>query len=166
MQETNAMPIFVQVIERPARKLLLKRAPSASEYFEYCQQVGCDIWPMLCSVKEALYEPIGLWLPEHLRTAGTGEYAQGVELPLDYQGDVPEGFDLIELPAAKMMIFQGPTYDDKDFIEEVAKVMKYIDSFDPSTYGYEWAPESAPRFQLSPEGYRGYIEGRPVKARK
>ncbi len=166
MQETNAMPIFVQVIERPARKLLLKRAPSASEYFEYCQQVGCDIWPMLCSVKEALYEPIGLWLPEHLRTAGTGEYAQGVELPLDYQGDVPEGFDLIELPAAKMMIFQGPTYDDKDFIEEVAKVMKYIDSFDPSTYGYEWVPESAPRFQLSPEGYRGYIEGRPVKARK
>lgn len=166
VKETKLMPVFVQVIERPARKLMLKRAPSAGEYWAYCQEVGCDIWPMLCSVKEALYEPIGLWLPQHLRTAGTGEYAQGVELPLDYQGEVPEGFELIDLPAAQMMIFQGPAYDDKDFEEAVGQVMAYIDQFDPKTYGFTWAPESAPRFQLSPEGYRGYIEGRPVKVRK
>jgi hypothetical protein len=31
-------------------------------------------------------------------------------------------------------------------------------------YGYQWAPEEAPRFQLAPMGYRGYIEARPVKA--
>ncbi|HRR89855.1 MAG TPA: AraC family transcriptional regulator, partial [Eubacteriales bacterium] len=29
--------------------------------------------------------------------------------------------------------------------------------------GYKWDDEAAPRFQLSPLGYRGYIEGRPVK---
>ena len=165
MSENKLQPVFVQVIERPARKLLLKRAPSASEYFEYCAQVGCDVWPMLCSVKEALYEPVGLWLPKHLRTPGTGEYAQGVELPSDRQVAVPEGYDLIDLPACQMMIFQGPPYDDQDFESAVGSVQAFINQFDPHLYGYDWAPESAPRFQLAPEGYRGYIEGRPVKAR-
>jgi len=31
-------------------------------------------------------------------------------------------------------------------------------------YGYEWADQDAPRFQLAPMGYRGYIEARPVCA--
>ena len=64
-----------------------------------------------------------------------------------------------------MMVFQGPTYDDKDFEKAVGSVWAFIDQFDPTLYGYDWARESAPRFQLAPEGYRGYIEGRPVKAR-
>jgi len=33
-------------------------------------------------------------------------------------------------------------------------------------YGYEYAPELAPRMQLSPEGWRGYIEMKPVKEKK
>jgi hypothetical protein len=40
------------------------------------------------------------------------------------------------------------------------EVMK---SYDPKVYGFEWADEDAPRFQLAPMGYRGYIEARPVR---
>jgi hypothetical protein len=47
-------------------------------------------------------------------------------------------------------------------MDEVGQVMKYIEKFNPSVYGYQWAPETAPRFQLAPMGYRGYIEARPV----
>jgi hypothetical protein len=36
-------------------------------------------------------------------------------------------------------------------------------SYNPETYGYTWADEDAPRFQLAPLGYRGYIEARPVR---
>jgi len=43
-------------------------------------------------------------------------------------------------------------------------VWNHIEKFDPSLYGYQWALETAPRFQLAPMGYRGYIEARPVKA--
>jgi len=143
--------------------LLLLRGHQAKDYFEYCDEVGCDVWGMLSSVKEALYEPVGLWLPKHLILDSTSVYVQGVELPLDYNKAVPEGYELIELPPCKMMIFQGAPYDDEDFMEEVDDVMIYIDQFDPSTYGYQWDPEAAPRFQLAPMGYRGYIEGRPVK---
>lgn len=156
-------PVFIQVMERPRRKLLLKRGKKATEYFEYCGEVGCDLWDVLCGVKEALYEPVGMWLPEKLIKEGTSKYIQGVEVPLDYAGDVPQGCEVIELEPCKVMVFQGAPYDDEEYGTEVGKVMEYIDGFDPTIYGYAWADEDAPRFQLAPMGYRGYIEARPVR---
>lgn len=158
--------VFVQVIERPARKVLLKRGIKATHYFEYCEELGCDIWSILTSVKEALYEPIGMWLPKHLIKKGTSEYVQGVEVPLNYSNIIPDGFEIIELPPCTMMVFQGEPYDDENFGEAIDEIWKHIDKFDPSIYGYKWTPETAPRFQLAPMGYRGYIEARPVEKDK
>ena len=154
--------VFVQVIERPIRKCLVKRGREATEYFKYCEEVGCEVWDILTSVKEALYEPIGMWMPESMRN-GASEYIQGVEVPVDYQNVIPEGFELIELPPCQMMVFQGESYDDEHFAEAIDEVWEHIDRFNPETYGYSWAPEEGPRFQLIPMGYRGYIEARPVK---
>ncbi len=155
--------VFVQVIERPSRKILLKRGIKAKEYFAYCEEVGCDVWSVLTSVKEALFEPIGMWMPNHLIKTGTSVYVQGVEVPLSYDNVVPEGYELIELPPCLLMVFQSEPHDDEDFASEIHEVWQHIEKFDPKVYGYEWDPEAAPRFQLSPEGYRGYIEARPVK---
>ncbi|HYE69291.1 MAG TPA: hypothetical protein VEA58_11810 [Anaerovoracaceae bacterium] len=160
--KNDTKAVFVQVVERPARKALLKRGVRAKDYFQYCEEVGCDIWSILTSVKEALYEPIGMWLPKHLIKEGTSQYVQGVELPLDYSNEVPEGFDLIELPPCLMMIFQGEPYEDVDFMEAIGEIWQHIEKFDPTVYGYKWHPEAAPRFQLAPMGYRGYIEALPV----
>lgn len=66
-ENKNIQAVFVQVIERPARKVLLKRGYKADEYFAYCEEVGCDIWGMLTSVREALYEPIGIRLHDQGR---------------------------------------------------------------------------------------------------
>lgn len=140
------------------------RGKEATDYFEYCEEVGCDVWAVLSSVKEALYEPIGMWLPKHLIKEGTSQYVQGVEVPVDYTNDVPDGFELIELPPCKLMVFQGEPYNDDDFMDEIGEVWKHIEKFNPTVYGYHWAPEIAPRFQLAPMGYRGYIEARPVEA--
>ena len=165
MTEQNKMKsVFVQVIERPARKVLMMRGVKAEEYFAYCEEVGCDVWSILTSVKEALYEPIGMWLPKHLIKEGTSQYVQGVEVPLDFDNTIPSGFELLDLPSCTMMIFQGEPYEDEDFMEEVSSVMQVSDRFKPEVYGYHWAPETAPRFQLSPMGYRGYIEARPVES--
>lgn len=155
--------IFVQIVERPARKVLLRRGLKAKHYFEYCEEVGCDVWSILTSVKEALYEPIGMWLPKSLIKEGTSEYVQGVEVPIDYSNIIPKDFEIIELPPCKMMIFQGEPYDDDEFEDAIDEVWKHIDKFDPAIYGYKWALEAAPKFQLAPMGYRGYIEARPVK---
>ena len=160
--EENIMKtIFVQIIDRPERKCLVKRGKVASGYFEYCEECGCDVWSVLTSVKEALYEPIGMWLPKNMRDGGS-EYVQGVELPMDYNKTIPEGYELIVLPPCTMMVFQGEPYDDEEFEEAIGEVWSHIHKFNPEVYGYQWAPETAPRFQLAPMGYRGYIEARPV----
>ena len=162
-EETHVNAVFVQVVDRPERKLILKRGTKATHYFEYCEEVGCDIWDVLCGVKDALYEPIGMWLPENLRKPGTSVYAQGVEMPFDYSGEVPEGFELIDLPPCKMMVFQGQPYDDCKFQEAIGELWEVMKTYNPKIYGFAWADEDAPRFQLEPRGYRGYIEARPVR---
>lgn len=163
MSEQMPRSIFVQVIERPQRKLLLKRGREATEYFAYCEEVGCDVWDELCDIKEALYEPVGLWMPKSLRPEGTSEYVQGVELPVGYDGQVPDGYDLIDLAPCLMMVFQGASFPDEEFGTAIGELWGAIERYDPKLYGYEWADEAAPRFQLEPQGYRGYIEARPVK---
>ncbi|MBU5361873.1 AraC family transcriptional regulator [Enterococcus raffinosus] len=154
--------LHVRLIEFPARKLILLRGRNAKSYIEYAQEIGCDVWGILASIKEALYEPVGLWLPESMRTEETSVYAQGVEVPLDYQGLIPEGFDVIDLPACTMLLFQGDPYDEARFDEAIEAVMKQIDTYDPSINNCQWAEKAGPRIQLEPQGYRGYIEARPV----
>ena len=159
----TANTVFVQVIDRPARKLILKRGIKATHYFEYCEELGCDVYEELKGVKDALYEPIGMWLPKNLVKPGTSVYTQGVEMPADYSGPVPEGCDIIKLKPCKMMVFQGQPYDDCKFMEAIGDLWEVMKTYDPKIYGFEWADEDGPRFQLEPQGYRGYIEARPVR---
>ena len=162
-REFDSRVVFVQVMARPERKVLVKRAVSASDYFEYCKEVGCEAWDILKAVPGGCGEPIGMWLPPSMRPAGTSVYVQGVEVSVGYDGDIPEGLDLVTLPAGWLMVFQGPAYDDARFGEAIAVVQKAIKKFDPQLYGYEWAEDDAPRVQWEPVGKRGYIEALPVR---
>ena len=162
-QNTNINTVFVQVVDRPERKLILKRGVNASHYYEYCEEVGCDVWEELSRIKDALYEPIGMWLPPNLVKPGNSVYAQGVEMPMNYAGPIPEGYEMISLPACKMMVFQGQPYDDAKFEDAISDLWEVMKKYDPKIYGFEWADDDGPRFQLSPMGYRGYIEARPVR---
>ena len=168
MSETTTV-IFTQIVERPARKLLLRRAKDAYCYFTYCDEFGCGEnnssvpWDTLITINEELYEPVGVWLPENMRLPNTGEYAHGVEIPADYSGKIPDGFDVIDFAPCKMLVFQGKPYDEEQFEEAIGKLWERIENFNPKVYGYEYAQEIAPRMQLSPQGWRGYIEMRPVR---
>jgi AraC family transcriptional regulator len=162
-RKPKANTVFVQVVERPARKLILKRVVKATHYFEYCEEVGRDVWDVLSGIKEAIYEPIGMWLPKNLRKPGTSTYAQGVEVPADYAGGVPDGFEIADLPPCKMMVFQGPPFEDEKFESAIGEIWEVMKNYKPEIYGFKWADKDGPRFQLAPLGYRGYIEARPVR---
>lgn len=153
--------IFVHVVEKPARKVMLRRGQKAEDYFAYCEEVGCDVWGLLMSMKSISGEPVCLWLPERYITEGTSKYVQGVELPLDYDGCIPEGFDMIELPACKYLMFQGQPFAEEEFEQAINEVWKAIETFDPEVRGFLWDKEN-PRIQLEPRGQRGYIELLPV----
>ena len=164
-KEKNSMSevknVFVQVIEKPERKLIIKRGKNAKHYFEYCNEVGCEVWGLLCSMKSIGGEPVCLWLPEKYIAEGTSEYVQGVEVELDYSGKIPEGFDVIDLPKCKYIMFQGEPFEEEDFSEAVEQVWEAIKKYNPESIGYKW-DVSNPRIQLEPIGTRGYIELLPV----
>ena len=154
--------IFIQVIEKPARKVIIKRGINADEYFSYCEEVGCDVWGLLTSIKSISGEPVCMWLPKKLRNPVTNEYVQGVEVENDYSGSVPEGFEVIELPAAKYLLFRGEPFAEEDYAQAITEIWQAEKKYDPAFIGDEWDEEN-PRIQLEPRGERGYIELVPVK---
>ena len=76
-EEQEMKTVFVQVVDRPERKAVVRFAQKASDYFSYCEELGCDVWDVLSGIKDALYEPVGMWMPESMRRLGTGSYVQG-----------------------------------------------------------------------------------------
>lgn len=158
----NIANVFIQVIEKPERKVIIKRGVKADEYWSYCQEVGCDVWGILTSMKSLCGEPVCLWLPEKYRAKGTSEYVQGVEVSVDYDGVIPDGFDVVTLPAAKYLMFQGEPFNEEDYCRAIEAVQTSMSKYDPSVIGYAW-DDSNPRIQLEPRGGRGYIELKAVR---
>lgn len=158
----NVKNVFIQVIKKPERKVVIKRGKKAEDYFAYCEEVGCDVWGLLLSMDSLCGEPVCLWLPESMRKHNTSVYVQGVEVEMDFDKDVPDGFDIIILPEAEYLMFQGEPFREEDYCEAIAAVQNAMDNYEPSVIGYRWDDEN-PRVQLEPRGERGYIELRAVK---
>lgn len=89
-------------------------------------------------------------------------FVQGVEVETDYMGIIPEGFDVIHLPEAEYLMFQGQPFREEDYCEAIQAVQHAMDSYNPAVIGYRWDDEN-PRIQLEPRGERGYIELRAVR---
>ena len=159
----SARNVFIQVIDKPKRKVILKRGKTATEYMKYCEEVGCDIWGLLVSIKSLCGEPVCLWLPEAYIKPGTSRYVQGVEVAEDYTGEIPDGFDVIELPKAQYLMFQGEPFQEEDYQQAIAEIWEAEKNYDPSLIGYQW-DDANPRIQLEPIGTRGYIELVPIRS--
>ena len=160
----NVQSVFVQPVHRPARRAIIRRGVAAEEYFGYCEEVGCDVWGLLTSMDGLGGEPVCLWLPERYRLPGTSRYVQGVEVEAGADAVVPDGFDVIDLPEADYLMFQGEPFREEDYMDAILAVEHAMDRYDPSVIGMAWDDES-PRIQLEPRGERGYIELRAVRRR-
>ena len=158
----NVQSVFVQIQKKPERKVIVKRGVKAEDYFLYCEEVGCDVWGLLTSMDSLCGEPVCLWLPEQYKKASTSTYVQGVEVLPNEDSIVPEGFDVITLPEAEYLVFQGEPFLEENYIEAIMAVQHAMDKYDPKLIGYEW-DDTNPRIQLEPRGERGYIELRAVK---
>ena len=115
----NVRNVFVQAIEKPERKVIVKRGVKAKDYFAYCEEVGCDVWGLLTSIRSISGEPVCMWLPQAYIRPGTSQYVQGVEVSIDYDGVIPEGFEVIELPAARYLMFKGEPFKEEEYCQGV-----------------------------------------------
>jgi hypothetical protein len=61
--------------------------------------------------------------------------------------------DVSDLPPCKMLVFQGEPYNDEQYQLAVGAYMERIEKYNP---------DLAPKMQLAPMGWRGYIEMRPI----
>ena len=87
---------------------------------------------------------------------------QGVEVSEDYSGDIPEGFEIIEFPASKYLMFQGEPFKEEDYEQAIMDIWESEKKYDPAIIGYQW-DDLNPKIQLEPIGTRGYIELMPIK---
>lgn len=161
----NMQSVFVQLVRKSRRKVILKRGIQAKDYFDYCAEVSCDVWGILMSMDSLSGEPVCLWLPEKYREPNTSVYVQGVEALPDDEVKIPDGFDIIELPEAEYLVFQGEPFREEDYCQAILAVQHSMNQYDPTLIGYVWDDEN-PRIQLEPKGERGYIELRAVKRRE
>lgn len=158
----NLQSVFVQAVQKQERKLIIKRGVAAKDYFAYCGEVGCDVWGLLSSMDSLCGEPVCLWLPKKYQKPNTSTYVQGVEVEPDFDGKIPDGFDVITLAAAEYLMFQGEPFREEDYSQAILAVQHAMDRYDPAVIGYKWDDDN-PRIQLEPRGKRGYIELRAVK---
>ena len=120
---------------------------------------------LLMSMEAVCGEPVCMWLSDRYRKPDTSIYVQGIEVEPDYEGIVPDGFDVITLPEAEYLMFQSEPFAEEDYLQAITALQAAADKYNPSQIGYEWDSEN-PRIQLEPVGERGYIEMRPVKRKK
>lgn len=158
---TTTKNIFIQTIDKPKRKVIIKRGKKATDYLDYCDEVGCEVWGLLTSIKSISGEPVCLWLPKKYQKINTSVYVQGTEVAMDYAGKIPKSFDLINLPAAKYLMFQSEPFREEECGDAIMEVRNAIQKYDPKTIGYSW-DKNNPRIQLEPKGSRGYIEMMPI----
>jgi AraC family transcriptional regulator len=94
---------------------------------------------------------------------GKKSYFYGIGVPIDYNGEIPEGFEIREIPASYYLVFSHPHFDYlKDNEEVIDRVEELAWNFEPSTRGYQWNEEVCQDYQRHfPEGL-GYQVLRPV----
>ena len=143
---------MITQIFRPKRKLIFLRSTKATDYFTYCEEIGCEWEGLFNSIPSKLETAAILELPTKLIKSGFSNIASGVEVPFDYQGEIPENCEIVELEECKMLFFESePFATEEEFFPACESVFKAVEKYDPSKYGFEYADDVAPRFNFGGE---------------
>ena len=146
--ETTAI-CTVTPVTRPKRKLIYLPSHAATGYFDYCEEMGCEWEGLLNSIPEKFDAAALLELPDFLQTEGESKIASGVEVPLDYEKPLPDGYKVAELGECIMLYFQSEPYENPDdFPTVIGQVLKAVEKYDFERYGYKLANQLAPTFNL------------------
>ena len=153
----------VTPMNRPKRKLIYLTSNSATDYLSYCEEVGCDWEGLLNSIHEKFDTAALIDLPGFLQEESISKIASGVEVPIDYEKPLPDGYKVAKLPECIMLYFQSEPYDNPDdFGKYIGRVFKAIENYDLERYGYKYANDIAPTLNLGAEAEIGARVAIPV----
>lgn len=154
MSDMNSTPkvCTVTLVHKPQRKLVFLRSRNSKDYLSFCTENGCEWEGLLNSIEEKLDTAAILTLPKSLIKDGTSNIAAGLELPIEYNGKIPDGYESVILEECDMLYFQSEPYEDgADFCTAIDSVFKAMENYNYSLYGYELSPDSAPSFNFGAE---------------
>ena len=154
----------VTFITKPARKLIVRRGILSTDYFSYCDEIGCDISDTLEKVPDRLDKVAFVVLHEFLIAEGTSKVGAAVEVPLSYNGSVPKGCDIIDLCEHTYLWFQGMPYEDENWYGGAHSEINYaIKNYKPELYGYRFTYDQAPEFYYGASAKDGCRQLVPVE---
>lgn len=154
----------VTPVERPARKLVFLRSRNAEDYWTYCEEMGCGWEGLFNSIPQKLDTAAIMELPEFLWKEGFSKVAAGGEVPADYSARLPEGWEEAELSPCTLLYFQSEPYETEEkFGQAIESVFRAVEKYDPTRFGYQWAPEAGPSFNFGTEASIGARQAYPVK---
>lgn len=166
MKEVNnekvSRTVSVTVVERPARKLIFLRH-NGEDYFSACEEVGCDWEGIFNSIPEKFDTAAGGSLPKFLRKPNSPGNAFFVEVPIDYNKPIPEGYEITEIPQCTYLYFTGMPYQDPDdFCIAIDIVNEAIENYPFNQFGWEIS-EDGPYLGMGADTKTGARSAVPVK---
>ncbi len=134
--------VAIQVL--PEHRFIGVKNINADGYFEFWEEQekilgqDCDtVCGLINSItgKDGYNGHVGGWFYEN----GKRGYIYGVELPVDYKGEIPEFFENFVVPEGKYVVFHHPPYDFDTMDPSVFKALCEIEeSWDPKEHGFEF----------------------------
>lgn len=160
--ERVSRTVTVTVVERPARKLIFLRH-NATDYFSACEEVGCDWEGFYNSIPEKFDTAAGGRLPTNLIKPDTNGNAFFVEVPLNYNKPLPDGYEIAELPPCTYLYFNGMPFDDQnDFPIAIGIINEAIETYTFERFGWKKS-DNAPYLGMGAEAETGARAAVPVE---
>jgi len=170
--------IKIYFVSIPAHKFLHIKNYESNGYWDFWQKQDaipgqdCDtICSLLSAIEGKLDDDVGVsgnyrgQIMAHITEAdGKRPECYGVRLPSDYNGEVPQGMFLIDIPSAEYLVFEHGPFDFEQESDAVGeKLQAAIDAFDYSETEYQLdeSPGRASFFYHDSEQFEKFIK--PVK---
>lgn len=151
--------------EKPGASLVIRRSTRATDYFSYCDEVGCEIWDVLAALPGRRDEVALLVLPPSLTLPGGSRVCCGVEVAAISDILLPPDCERITVPAQLTLCLQGQPYEDPDWYgpahEEAAAALA---AYDPGRFGYRYARDEGIEYQFSASPAGGVRRLIPIAA--
>lgn len=139
----------------------------AAHYGDFWERHDCD---HVCGIIDSMAHishPIitghtAGWFYEN----GKKGYFYGFGVAADYDGPIPDGFEMRKFPASDYLVFFHPPFDYlKDNVEVMSRVEELAWNYEPASHphGYEWNEKDCQDYQRHYPEVIGYEILRPVR---
>lgn len=154
----------------PAHKYIGIWDDRASGYGDFWNYHDCDkVCGTIESMRHVSDPVVGCHMAGWHYVEGKRRYFYGFGIPTDYEGEIPEGFEIREFPGSYYLVFFHPTFDYlKDNDEVMGRVEELAWNYKPDQFSdtrimFEWNESNCQDYQRHYPEVLGYEVLRPVK---